>query len=273
MSWLSSSLCLVFLCSLSSCSQKTDAKLESETLENLYQAKLASISWEDGWPTKQDCDGTLWAGLACLSGVDVKLSLAEHSPGHLERRPERSCYPADSKSTISRDMLTGYIGCAYKKKDLAALERLADYGEGHNWQMGEPASAVGDVYLDTNLQGILARFAMALGGRERANWRSEFVPVPVTPDYARHVQMIQIYLHGLEHGSITALAMEVLKNNVRSDEDDAFFQALKGRYTGDFDKFTELVSNPNYTYPSYVRGAEQYKDVHLLFALAVALGK
>lgn len=266
-------LSFVFFVTCGACSSAQDAKLESASLETLYNDLLASVQWEDGWPSKHDCDGTLWAGIACLGGVDTRISLAEAAPGQTERRPGPSCYPNESKTTTSKDMVTGYMGCLYKKGDLGALERLADYGEAHSWAMGEPASAVGEVLLDPNRQGLLGRLIMALGGRERDYARIVPVHVPVTADYARHLQMIEIYLHGKEHGSISPLMMELIRNNVRSDDGDAFFQALKGRYTGDFDKFQELVSNPNYTFPSYVRGSEEYRKAHLLFALAVALGK
>lgn len=261
---------LIFLLVLFSCRTKADDNtLDSPELNEIYDHLLASVQWEDGWPSKHDCDGTLWAGLACLGGVDVNMLLAEKEPGRVERRPGQSCYPTESASSVSKDMLTGYMGCLHKKRDLDALQRLYDYGKDNHWSMGEPSSAVGDVQLDPNRQGLLARFIVDLGGARRQEADITPVHLPVTADYARHLQMIEIQLEG----STNPLVMEIIKNNVRSNPDDALFQAILARRTGDFDKFKELVSNSNYTFPSYVRGADSYKQVHLLLALAIALGK
>lgn len=87
-----------------------------------------------GWPSTQDCDSLLWAGIACSVGLPVQIDRAEYNPGEIHRRPEKLCYSDElgdigAKSTISRDMLTGYMSCLWTRKDLAAFQRLADYGD------------------------------------------------------------------------------------------------------------------------------------------------
>lgn len=235
-------------------------------LQLIYNAKLDrlnELTAPTGWPSLEDCDGTLWAGIACYAGAKVDISLAEYEPGRIERRPFASCYPEGSGSTISRDQLTGYIACRYRQGDTAALTRLADYGEDHNWIMGDPGWKVDLVWMGQNLQAILGKMI-----DRYPNLPITFLPL--NRDFERHIQTIQLNLLG-DVGSLDFMQLDRVKQNVNYDSQDALFQATKGRYTGDMQEAVNLLLSHDYRCPSYVRGADHYCLVHWLLAARVAL--
>jgi hypothetical protein len=233
------------------------------SFDSKMQEYKAKTSETYGWPSSNDCDGVLWAGIACYAGAEVNIDLAEYDSGRIERRPPPSCYPDDSQSTISRDQLTGYMACRWRKNDTEALKRLADYGEAHNWIMGEPGWKVDLVFMGQNLQAILGKMI----GRY-ADLQITFAPL--NRDFERHIQTWQLVLLG-DLGKLDFLQLDRVRQNVKYDSQDALFQATKGRYTGDMQDAVTLLLSPDYKCPSYVRGADNYCLVHWLSAARVAL--
>jgi len=239
------------------------ARLEGERLE------LAAASDPfTGWPSATDCDGLLWAGLAAAAGQSVDLELAEYSPGEMHRRPRPPCWDGEdkgSKSTISRDMLTGYLYATWRRKDGHAAQRLAEYGERHDWVMGGGDRSRTD--MRANLKGLLGRMLAALTS-DRPEYR--FLPalyVPGGADYERHIAVLGVLLQGEVAGGIQHDMFLTLKGNAEDNPQDALFQAAYGVYTGDMGPALDLLLNPAYAPPKYVRGAEEvYKLVHFVFA-------
>ncbi len=62
-----------------------------------------------------------------------------------------------------------------------------------------------------------------------------------------------------------------LREDVAASPDDALFQTALSIYTGDYTKPHALLTSPDYTYPSYVRGDDHYQLVHWLFAAHLVL--
>lgn len=260
---------------------------ELDELRALRDLKLAMLRAASdpatGWPSVDDCDGTLWAGLAAAAGAGwVRIDLAEHAPGVIHRRPTPCWTPEDgdvgSKSTVSNDMLSGYLLAIWRRADLEAARRLADYGEGHDWVMGAPFPAMATrVVMSTNLRGLLGSVIYRLsGGADSRDIR--WLPpvyVAVSEDYERHLQTIGILLAGeLGHGlalDVNGTLLERLKENAAAAPDDAFVQAVLARYSGDFEPPFALLLDPAYQCPTYVRGADAYCMVHWLIAAEVVL--
>lgn len=268
-----------------------------------WLSELAAVSAEDsGWPSVSDCDSLLWAGLAKASGAKVMLELAEHSPGVLHRRPVPCWTPEagdqGSKSTISRDMLTGYLWGQWATGDVAALQRLADYGSANEWIMGMPwPEQASRVEMGDNLKGVLCRAIRALtnGADERKVCGSAMpLYLPVFQDYERHIQTLGILLQGevdraLRAGDatapepdshpekpleLTAIDGEMLKRlqeHVEAYPADALFQAALARYSGQYGEAIRLLEDDGYQAPSYVRGSDVYPLVHKAFAASVIL--
>lgn len=267
--------------------------------------ELRGASAEDsGWPSVSDCDGTLWAGLAKAAGASVVLELAEYEPGVIHRRPTPCWTPTSgdvgSKSTVSRDMMTGYLWGWWSQGagGLPALERLADYGAANGWVMGLPKDRPFDVELGDNLKGVLCRAIQGLRGQadiRRECGSAPSVYLPVAADYARHVQVLGILLQGetdhllhsgdalpadpgrheeeppLELTAIDDGMLKRLHENAEAEPADALFQGALGIYTGDYAEGVRLLGDDAYQCPSYVRGAPAYCLVHKAFAAWVIL--
>ncbi len=290
---------LALLLCLTSCSSFMERHKEKdpatpasvERLRDLFEEKklvYASLADADTlWPSLDDCDGLLWSGLVCAAGIGAKVGLAEYEPGVIHRRPYRACWTkaegdVGSKSTISNDMLLGYFWCGWRNKDLAAMQRLGDYGQANNFVMGEPfPSQASRVVLKPNGQALLGRIIYELSGHDdKRSYRDiPLIYLPVSEDFERHLQVLSIVLGG-EISSLTAEnglldisdeSLSRLQENVHGDPNDALFQAALGVYTGDMTAAIALLEDPNYIYPSYVRGSENFKIVHWLFAADLVL--
>ncbi len=254
-----------------------------------------------GWPSSTDCDGTLWAGLACAGGAPVNVELAEYAPGIVHRRPVSvgACWTPEagdlgSKSTVSQDMLTGYVWCLWRSSNVAATQRLAAAGEARpevvlgqtvGWVLGEPYPQMAEaVVLRPNLIGAVGRmlytFSAGADSRSYRNYPALYPPTSI--DYAQHLQALGIVLQGeIDTATREAglLALDIdghmlarLREFAEAHPEDALFQASLGVYTGDYARATELLLDPNYAAPSYVRGASAaYALVHWLFAADLVL--
>lgn len=244
-------------------------------LQTKYAQWISTLKTESdqatGWPSATDCDGTLWAGEALASGYQLDIHLAEYTDGEIHRRPKVSgeCYPAESASTVSNDMLAGYMWGLWKTKDLDAAERLQAYGEAHNWKMGE-----GDARTILSPVGSarLARLVKALGGPEKPYAELGDPCLPVEDDYEHHLQDLGILLDGQISSGVSSGCLIALKNNSTSYTQDGLFAAAYGVYSGNMDAALSLLTNDGYICPSYVRGSPSYCDVHKLFAASIALG-
>lgn len=226
----------------------------------------------NGWPSRDNCDALLWAGLASAAGGIVDLSEAEYAPGEMHRRPTNECYPAESASTISGDMLLGYMWGLWRSHDLAALQRLADYGLDHNWSMGIGPSS--RVVLKYNDYVLLAKmiYVLSNGSDKRRFYQFDPIYFDVSADYEEHLQVLSILLYTEVNGSIDTASHNRLHALADAHPDDALFQVAWGRFTGDQTKATALLLADPVTYPSYVRGAEAYKDVYWRFAARIITG-
>jgi hypothetical protein len=259
-------------------------------LHDLYKQKKkeAEEKFYDGlWPSLTDCDATLWAGVACVGGIDVQIQKAEYTPGEIHRRPTRACWSQDegdqgSKSTISNDMLLGYMSCLFVRRDLDALLRLAEYGENRDWVMGEPyPEMAARVLMRSNLRGFLGRAIDRLSGgdikKPYRQWPALYEEVFPKADYEVHLQIQGLLLHSnINVTDYSLLDLEDhnfkrLKEIAEKYPRDALAQSVYGRYTGDYDKAVLLLLDQSYECPSYVRGDANYCKAYWLEAARVVL--
>lgn len=251
----------------------------SERLKNAYEEKLResyqAFDQKTGWPSATDCDATLWAGLALAAGnTAVKIALAEYQAGEIHRRPRPSCWDGQdngAKTTISRDMLTGYIWGLWSVNQRDALERLQSYGKAHNFFMGRPSSD-GRTVLSGNGRGILARAIANLGGVKTFDASVPTFFTSSVKDYEAHLTVLNIILNGEVSGGIRPDEKDVLNSLKEKNPQDALMCIASAIYRdGQIDECTGLLL-ASYQYPSYVRGHENYKLVHWLFTAHLALG-
>lgn len=228
--------------------------------DDIFKQTILALDPETSWPSNIDCDATLWAGLACSIGMPVDISLAEYSPGEIHRRPHKSCYNREqgdvgAKSTISRDMLTGYMACLIERKDLDAIKRLADYGEKNTWVMGEPYDLLSRVFMGNNLIGLLGRsiYSLSNGNSDRIYRKLPTEYPSVRQDYEFHIQVQGILLQDKISGGITDQMLDRLKDSVNVYPKDQLFSAALGRFTGDQNGTINLLLTEN-SCTNYVRG-------------------
>lgn len=279
--------CIILTLGLNSCglferhkekSPNADTRLEQ--LQGVYSLKKAEYEEltkdQGGWPSVKDCDATLWAGEVCSGGLEVDIALAEYQPGQIHRRPAPSCFENGSEngsaSTVSNDMILGYLSCLWKLQDFRALQRLADYGEAHNWVMGEPADS-DRVYLKPNQIGLIGRMLYQLGDN-RPYRKVPAAYFPVQKDFEKHLQVLGILLNGEVDSNlyldVDGVMLDRLKE-LAEDKSDALMQSAYGRYTGDQSLALDLLLVDETPMPTYVRGSKNYKLVYWLKAASVVL--
>jgi hypothetical protein len=204
--------------------------------------------------------------------MPVRIELAEYSPGEIHRRPYKACYSNEqgdlgSKSTVSRDMITGYLACLIARKDTEALKRLAAYGEANNWIMGEPKAMISRVLLSGNLVGLLGR---TLGDKPYKHLPTSYLPV--AEDFERHVQVQGILLQGQVSDTITPEMLSRLSEHANHSPENPLFQAALGKYTGNQQTTINLLlSEP--PCPGYARGKrpDMYCQIGWLQAAKIVL--
>lgn len=282
-------------------------KFEEKKLE------LSPLLAPSGWPLDaSDCDGTLWLGKLCAAGVPVDLSLAEYAPGEIHRRPPPSCWTKESgdqgaPSTVSNDMLTGYLACIWTTKDVGALERLADYGEANEvtvlglpvaWKMGEPYPQMASrVVARPNVLGTVGRMQQVLTKNDRHPGYRVYPAVfgPVFSDFERHIQAESIWLEGEVNDALKAqgddpvppvpdettlieindLELSRLKALVKVEPTNFLYHGVLGIYTGDMAPAVELLLDDDTPVPTYVRGGpgKAYQLINWLRAAKIVLDR
>ena len=238
---------------------------------------------ETGWPDAKDCDGLLWAGLAKAAGVSsVKLELAEYEPGKLHRRPKSPCWAngqdLGSKSTISRDMVLGWLWGSTAHSDWDAIKRFQQRGEDKNWVIGDPwPERPGEVLMNGNLIGLLGRISCSKWDYCPPYKYIEALHEKSEKDYVRHLTTLFILLDSkvddmIKQVDITENSLEMLKWNHEKDPNDLLFEAAYRLFTdGKFDNVISGLLSDNMYYPSYVRGSSTYVDVYWLFTAKLVL--
>lgn len=226
-------------------------QLPADLLEkqSTYRELVPSRQSADGFLETDHCDSLLLTSLLGASGVAISnIHAAETEPGKWLRRPpsEGECYPANSGSEISRDMLLGLMWYAWAHRDLQILEDLYQYGEEHNWVMGagDPARTG----LRT-LRGTLAAAIHKLGGPHRpaAELITDPQLVPKT-GYEAHLQILSILLRGEIYGEIPQRHLFIISALAKNSPDSPIMQAAAARWLGG--KYVErfLAAARNQTY-------------------------
>lgn len=245
-----------------------------EQLKDMHNYSLSAL--KNSWPSRTDCDATLWAGLACVAGSGLDLTEAEEAPGKWRRRPAPHCkVPDESRSTISNDMLLGVMSCAHSRGDLALLERLAHWGEVNNWQMGDPRGAVGEVWLKPINQGYLGRAIKSLGGPVKSY--SRIAPGYAKPDadYVYHVQTVGILLDIQATGGATEPQITRLRANSEENPSDCLLMSARALYDDLSASAADCWLSPAWSPPSYVRSGsgddEAYINTHKAYGLSILI--
>jgi hypothetical protein len=262
-----------------------------------YDDLLATTDFgETGWPSVDDCDGLLWAGIASAGGVSVDLTLSEYEAGEWHRRPPPACWDGEdngARSTISNDMIIGLLWGLWRARDLTNLTEFADYAIEHDYVIGEPFPAMASrVVLKPNQMSLLGRaiYAASYGATDYAMRRLPPFYAPAGEDYERHIQALGIALTGEINEALADRSLDATYDGVAlltlpealltrldalidAEPTNPLYHAIRGIYTGDFSTAISLWLDPKTPIPSYVRGRDPqaYWRSERLFTAALIL--
>lgn len=225
-------------------------------LQEVYDANLSAFDF--GEP--RDCDAALWAGVSSLAGVGISLADYLYPGDKPQRRTKVSCWPTDldangrpdSRSTFSNDGVIGLAGA-----DPKIAERILSYFKA-NGNIGEPESAIGEIYLKPNVQIVLQ-------GSDTPTFYG-----PPKEDFEYHIQVLLILWEGRKYGKISQNALDALERAAKAYPSDYLFAAALGIYRGNMDTAIQLLLkglNPS----SYVRGSPEYPMANWLLAARLVL--
>ena len=183
-----------------------------------------------------DCDSLLFSALLAATSVpNINIMAARDDSGTWHRQPEHRCYPQDSKSEISRDMLLGVIFWAVETGQSKTLHELYDYGSSHNWIMGD-----GDKTRTTFTADMIELLEESIAYLDGVPIKSNsyyFIALPTT-GFASHLQTIQILIIGKIRGQIQGNLFKALQSNLKRVPDNGLFQYAVAKYS------TGLMTNP-----------------------------
>lgn len=229
-------------------------------LAAVYGQRLAEFTPDDGFPSTTDCDTGVWAGVACLGGVQVAISKLEYPAGTLNRRPAPACWVPEkageqqpSASTASGDTATLYAACAFKQRDRGALERLLAYAAANGNYIGLPHT-LDLTYLEPSLKATIEHAVQDLGGAPAA--KAPIVELPPGKDYQVHIVTEAVDFAVAATGGVSGWELAIMEALAKvATPNDALVQAELAVFTRDFRKAEDLLLGPAATTcPSYVRG-------------------
>lgn len=221
-----------------------------EQKQQIYRELAPSRQNSNGFIETDHCDSLLLTSLLGAAGVPIAdIHAAEQEPGKWQRRDLASglCFPdGGSKSSISRDMLLGLMWYAWSQRDLTILEELYQYGEAHDWVMGE-----GDVARTglRTLRGTLAAAIHKLGGPHRP--AAELITDPqlvAKSGYEAHLQILGMLLRGEIYGELPQRQLVIIGQLASSNPDSPIMQAAAARWVGGkyVGKYTAAARNSTY---------------------------
>lgn len=162
---------------------------------NLYRTLIKEQQDEHGFLPSFGCDSLLFSCLVgCVPGINVNV-WAAFDGEKWHRRPvsQGCCYPKESASTTSRDMLVGLLFFAYVNKDLAISESIISYALKHFGVMGK--GPLSRTLMTPSLLSTAAWVSYRLGGPSRAWLRwIPYIGSKNVADYQAHIQVLHLLL-------------------------------------------------------------------------------
>jgi hypothetical protein len=257
-------------------------KTPTENLADKRQAylNLNVASGDEFGFVHSKCDSVGFTSLCKAGGgcARANIFLAEDN-GKWFRDAKKSCYPTDSATTISKDMLLMIMSYLWElsKTDqpaaLSAVNRLINYGQSHNWLMGEPtdsADAVSRVLMSPGLVSLLKDMKGKIEGSAHLVVASQ----PTVKDFSlagslddilahtgftAHLDVLFVLLTGRVYGAISGVNLGALKRQAERQPENAFYQAALHRFTdGDQTVATELLDDPNVFPPDRLPGSKDH---------------
>lgn len=239
--------------------KSSPSKVEAlSTKLDLYIELLPQVQDKFGFILTDKCDSLVFTGMIAASSrvqkVDpIALQEAEKSPGEWYRRP--TFYPecwsvGESRSTISRDQLMGVMWYTYAHKRLDIAQALWDYGQAHNWAMGNGRLAGADTFFHPHIP-TLAQLLFHLSDG-KIDHSSRLGPVDVfsvdsDESYSKELFVWHMLLRAEIYGRTTDLSLGSVKKLAEGEPRNPLFQYAYHLFTdGNIDPAIDLLLNEKY---------------------------
>ena len=191
-----------------------------------YQ-RLAMES-QDGISSLTGCDSLLWGSLMHYSGVPVEID-SYRAENKWFRNPSHACYPDNSRSTISRDQLTGLYYFILRESRLDLIEGLISYAEDHSFIMGE--GSIASTHFTVNMLALAGRITYYLGGQSKYRHYPLIYP-PGTERYHAHLQLLGIILVHKIAGEIPSNFLDRIEEHYTRNPRNGLAALLHAIYSG-----------------------------------------
>lgn len=220
----------------------------------LYLTQLEHHTDSNGWVEPTLCDSLLFNGVLAATALKGKIDIeqANISPGEWWRRAEEygNCWPDESRSSISRDMLLGLYWYIWAEQRLDLAEELWDYGVSRNWVMGDGRLAGADTIMNTNMISILANMIYKMGG---ANIGARFLPLSYSNScdgFECHLLALQVLLESEVMGSVAKGGVDAISSAADRNPDNPLLQYGKHLLTDSkFDSVIKMLLESKF-YPA-----------------------
>lgn len=221
---------------------------------DLYVSESESLRDTHGFLESDRCDSLLFSSLASLSRPFDILAAHDSATGQWFRSPSHDCYPDQSDSDISRDMILGALWYAYAHKRLDIAQSIWDYGVAHDWTMGR--GAISRTKMSPGMRSTLAQLVWFLGGKDHSERNDFVVWFPGLSDYQAHVMVWHILLRQRLYTQIEDTASSRLREQFsRQPENPLFAYAA-----GNVGKASELLKSSRFWPDSGLPTTANYCD-------------
>lgn len=223
-----------------------------------YIGLVSKYQDKDGFIMSDKCDSLLFSGLLAAARPDLSINIkAAKKDGAWNRRSTHDCGPKfkNSRSTISRDMMLGYMWYLYKSNSLNLAIELMDELKS-NFYMLKGDGTPGELFMLPAYMNTLAEMIKKLGGKEynlELLMPASFQSKP--EGYVAHLTVWHIHLRGQILGEIPSKNKEILDFLTNKNPKNPLFVALQSHYSnGNQSEAIKLLMDtqewPNYKLPT-----------------------
>jgi len=239
-----------------------------------YMSLKGQVTDQYGFIEYHEADCLMFSGLYSAGGCTVDLKQAQDKEGRWYRKPlyYKNWYPAQTASTISRDMMLGVFWHIWNTKDITALLKTYRYGSKNHWIMGE--GDIARIYLTPGLQATLAEMIIRMPyaysqlsllekihcfilSKKPQVWPTKLM------GYQLHLDMLHAALRGLIIGYIDSSMKEAIEEAHEREFLNPLVGALYAKYVdGKYDPVISTLMSEKYwpenRLPTSVERSEQW---------------
>lgn len=220
--------------------QKLYAKLD------LYQQLIKNQQDQDGFIETNHCDSLLYSSWVGCTGTSINIKAAQDSDKFWHRRPiQNPCYPQNSQSTISRDMILGLLWFLYFTKNINLAKELLQSARKNNFVLG--LGIASRLVLMPPLEATLAEIIFKLGGENSRLTRNQIQFWPSNlKGYTIKLAVAHALLRGKLKGYITKSMLKMFLTYAQRHPESPLLVFAANLYTtGNMDQVIKLLLDEN----------------------------